>query len=344
MSRNAPDDANRGRCRRASVPGGAAHEVVADSTFNMATITASLPSGTVTFLFTDIEGSTRLIQQHPQAMKEALVRHNALLQGSINAHRGRVFQILGDGFCSAFEDAGDALTAALEAQRALHQENWGDLGQVRVRMGLHTGNVEALGGEYASSLTLARTQRVMTAGHGGQTLLSSGAVDRIRNSLPAGTTLRDLGKHKLRGLAEAENIYQLVAADLPSAFPPLRVEDIAVSASAPLQQLVRGQLVGRRNELQQLQQHWATAQQATGQLVLLSGEPGVGKTRLAQDAVAHAQKGGATVLRGGCYEYEATTPYLPFVEAFREWAHRQSPEQLRRALGTTATEIAKFAP
>ena len=264
----------------------------------MDTITASLPSGTVTFLFTDIEGSTRLIQQHPQAMKEALVRHNALLQGSIGAHRGRVFQILGDGFCSAFEDAGDALAAALEAQRALHQENWGDLGQVRVRMGLHTGNVEALGGEYASSLTLARTQRVMTAGHGGQTLPSSGAVDRIRNNLPAGTTLRDLGKHKLRGLADAENIYQLVAADLPSAFPPLRVEDIAVSASAPLQQLVRGQLVGRRNELQQLQQHWATAQQATGQLVLLSGEPGVGKTRLAQDAVAHAQKDGATILKG----------------------------------------------
>jgi class 3 adenylate cyclase/tetratricopeptide (TPR) repeat protein len=304
----------------------------------------TLPSGTVTFLFTDIEGSTRLIQQHPQAMKEALVRHNALLQGTIGAHRGRVFQILGDGFCSAFEDADDALAAALDAQRALHREDWGDVGSVRVRMGLHTGNVEALGGEYASSLTLARTQRVMSAGHGGQTLLSSGAVERIHETLPAGTTLRDLGKHKLRGLAEAENIYQLVAADLPSAFPPLRAEDIAVSASAPLQQLVRGQLVGRRNELQQLQQHWATAQQATGQLVLLSGEPGVGKTRLAQDVVAYAQKSGATILRGGCYEYEATTPYLPFVEAFREWTHRQSPEQLRRALGTTATEIAKFAP
>jgi tetratricopeptide (TPR) repeat protein len=107
---------------------------------------------------------------------------------------------------------------------------------------------------------------------------------------------------------------------------------------------VRGQLVGRSRELQQLKQHWANAQQARGQLVLLSGEPGVGKTRLAQDLVAHARQSGATVLRGGCYEYEATTPYLPFVEAFREWTRRQSAAQLRAALGPTAPEIAKLAP
>src|SRR4029434_4150373 len=114
--------------------------------------------------------------------------------------------------------------------------------------------------------------------------------------------------------------------------------------SAPLHQLVRGQLVGRSHELQQLKQHWATAQQARGQLVLLSGEPGVGKTRLAQDLVTHARQSGATVLRGGCYEYEATTPYLPFVEAFREWTRRQGAAQLRAALGPTAPEIAKLAP
>ncbi len=304
----------------------------------------ALPSGTVTFLFTDIEGSTRLFQQHPAAMKEALARHNARLQDAIGAHRGHVFQVQGDGFCSAFEDAGDALAAALAAQRALHQERWGDVGTLRVRMGLHTGTVEARGGEYESSLTLARTQRVMAAGHGGQTLLSTSAAERVRDALPGGTTLRDLGRHKLRGLADAETIFQFVAADLPSAFPPLRVEDVAAAANAPLQQLVRGQLVGRISEAAQLRQHWANAQQARGQLVLLSGEPGVGKTRLAQDLVTHAQNSGATVLRGGCYEYEATTPYLPFVEAIREWTRRQSPEQLRTALGTTAPEIAKFAP
>jgi len=305
---------------------------------------SALPSGTVTFLFTDIEGSTRLFERHPEAMKEALVRHNALLQRSIGAHRGHVFQVQGDGFCAAFEESGDALEAALDAQRALHEERWGDVGAVRVRMGLHTGSVEARGGEYDSSLTLARVQRVMSAGHGGQTLLSSAAADRVRQALPAGTTLRDLGAHKLRGIAEAETIYQFVAADLPSAFPPLLVEDVAAANPTALSQLVRGQLVGRGSEAAQLREYWANAQQARGQLVLLSGEPGVGKTRLAQDLVAHAQKSGATLLRGGCYEYEATTPYLPFVEAFREWTRRQGVEQLRAALGATAPEIAKFAP
>src|SRR4029079_8336722 len=171
---------------------------------------SALPSGTVTFLFTDIEGSTRLFERHPEAMKEALVRHNALLQRSIGAHRGHVFQVQGDGFCAAFEESGDALEAALDAQRALHEERWGDVGAVRVRMGLHTRSVEARGGEYDSSLTLARVQRVMSAGHGGQTLLSSAAADRVRQALPAGTTLRDLGAHKLRGIAEAETIYQFV--------------------------------------------------------------------------------------------------------------------------------------
>ena len=305
----------------------------------------NLPSGTVTFLFTDIEGSTQLIQQHPEAMKAALAKHNAVLQDAIGTHGGSVFQILGDGFCAAFVTAADALAAALDAQRALHRQNWGDVGELRVRMGLHTGTVEARGGEYDSSLTLARVQRVMSAGHGGQTLLSSQVAERVRAMLPEATTLRDLGKYKLRGIAEAENIHQLVAADLPSEFPPLRVEDIAAAdAAPPLQQLVRGQLVGRASEMQQLLQHWAHAQQARGQLVLLSGEPGVGKTRLAQGLMAHAQVNGATLLRGGCYEYEATTPYLPFVEAFREWTRRQSEEQLRVALGAMAPEIAKFAP
>jgi class 3 adenylate cyclase len=305
---------------------------------------SALPSGTVTFLFTDIEGSTGLFQQHPDAMKDALVRHNALLHDAIGTHRGHVFLVLGDGVCSVFDDAGDAVAAALAAQRALHEESWGEVGAVRARMGLHTGSAEALNGEYVSSLTLARAQRVSAAGHGGQILLSSAAANRVRDDLPGRTTLRDLGVHKLRGITEPETLYQLVAADLPSEFPPLRAEDVAAASSAPLRQLVRGQLVGRASEVQQLRQHWAAAQQARGQLVLLSGEPGVGKTRLAQDLIAHAQQSGATILRGGCYEYEATTPYLPFVEAFREWTRRQSAAQLGAALGPAAPEIAKFAP
>src|SRR5207248_4883697 len=137
-------------------------------------------------------------------------------------------------------------------------------------------------------------------------------AERVRAGLPAGTALRDLGVAKLRGLTDAESVFQVVAADLPSEFPPLRIDDGATSSAGLLQELVRGRLVGRHAESEQLKQHWQHAQQARGHMVLLSGEPGVGKTRLAQELVGHAQQNGATLLRGGCYEYEATTPYLPF--------------------------------
>ena len=306
---------------------------------------SALPSGIVTFLFTDIEGSTRLFQQHPGAMKDALARHNALLQRAIGAHRGHVFHVLGDGFCSVFEDSGDALAAALAAQRALHEEDWGEVGAVRVRMGLHTGSAEARHDDYVSSLTLARAQRVAAAGHGGQTLLSAAAADRMRDALPSGTTLRELGVHKLRGITEPEAIHQLVAADLPSEFPPLQAEDVAAATSSPLHQLVRGQLVGRASELQQLRQHWAATQQARGQLVLLSGEPGVGKTRLAHELIVYAQLSGAVVLRGGCYEYEAATPYMPFAEALRDWISAHSADDsCAQQLGSNAFELSRLAP
>lgn len=303
-----------------------------------------LPAGTVTLMFTDIEGSTRLIEQHGALAQDALARHHALLQAAIAAHRGHVFNIVGDGFCAAFADAGEAVAAAIDAQRALHAASWGELGELRVRIGLHRGAVDVVDGEYRSSLTLVRAQRVMAAGHGGQTLLSAPTADDVRGRLPAGATLRDLGLHKLRGLADADAIFQVVAAGLPSEFPPLRVEEAGAASTGLLQELVRGRLVGRASEFDQLRRHWEQAGQSRGHLVLLSGEPGVGKTRLAQELLDHARQAGATLLRGGCYEYEATTPYLPFIEAFRQWVRITSADALRTALGATATEIAKLAP
>jgi class 3 adenylate cyclase len=305
---------------------------------------SGLPTGKVTFLFTDVEGSTRLIEQHPDAMGAALARHHVLLERAVADRGGHVFNVVGDAICSAFDDAAKAIDAALAGQRALQRESFGPIASLRVRMGLHTGAVEVRDGEYAASLALVRVQRVTSAGHGGQVLLSAATADAVSARLPAGTTLRSVGAYKLRGLAEPELLYQLVAADLPSDFPALRVEETAPSSASPLDRLVRGQLVGRNAELVQLERCWSEAQQARGQLVLLSGEPGVGKTRLANALMAHAQRRGATVLRGGCYEYEATTPYLPLVEAFREWVHGQSDAELRAALGAAAPEIAKFAP
>jgi tetratricopeptide (TPR) repeat protein len=304
----------------------------------------TLPSGIVTFLFTDIEGSMRLLQQHPGAMPGALARHHALLHDAIGFYHGCVFKIVGDAFCSVFERADNAVAAALRAQRALHRESWSGIDALRVRMGLHTGAAEPQDGEYASSLTLARAQRVMSAGHGGQIVLSAATAERVRPTMAPGTTLRLLGSHKLRGLAEPETLFQFVAADLPSEFAPLRVENAGSMPGAVLHELVRGKLVGRTVELTQLKEHWDQAQQARGHLVLLSGEPGVGKTRLAQELIANVRQSGATLLRGGCYEYERITPYLPLVEALREWVHGQGIEQLRAKLGTTAAEMAKLAP
>jgi class 3 adenylate cyclase/tetratricopeptide (TPR) repeat protein len=304
----------------------------------------ALPAGTVTLLFTDIEASTRLIERHGARAQDALAQHHAILSRVIAAHRGHVFNIVGDAFCAVFADTKEAAGAAIDIQRALHDSAWGEVGDVRVRIGLHTGDVDVVDGTYASSLALVRAQRVMNAGHGGQTLLSAATASAIHADVPDGSILRDVGVHKLRGLGEPDSLFQLVTPGLPSEFPPLRVEDSATVAGGLLQELVRGRLVGRAAETAQLRQHWAQAEQARGHLVLLSGEPGVGKTRLAQALLDEAQRAGATVLRGGCYEFEATTPYLPFIEAIRQWVHRTGAEALRAVLGASASEIAKLAP
>ena len=153
---------------------------------------SDLPSGTVTFLFTDIESSTQLIERHPDASRSALARHQTLLQGAIDAHGGRVFQVIGDALLSAFVSADDALAAALEAQRAMQQEDWGEVGAVRVRMGLHTGAAETHNGEYLSSLTLVRVQRVTAAGRGraGSCLAANARRPRLPPPRKAASGLR----------------------------------------------------------------------------------------------------------------------------------------------------------
>ena len=121
----------------------------------------TLPSGTVTFLFTDIEGSTKLAQGHPDKWESLQQRHHAILQSMIEAHNGFVFQIIGDAFCAAFHTASDGLNTAIEAQQKLQTENWEET-PVKVRMGLHTGSAERKGNDYHGYMTLARVQRVMS--------------------------------------------------------------------------------------------------------------------------------------------------------------------------------------
>ena len=166
------------------------------------------PTGTVTFLFTDIEGSTSLAQRSPDALQAVLTRHHAILRNAIESHRGTVFQIIGDAFCAAFHTVGDAMQAALDAQHALAREEWA-LGPVKVRMGINTGAAQAVTEKphsevYAGYLTLTRTQRIMSVAYGGQILLSNASADLVREEIRGEVNLRYLGEHRLKSLPTIE--------------------------------------------------------------------------------------------------------------------------------------------
>ncbi len=181
-------------------------------------MTGPLPTGTLTFLFTDIEGSTQRWEHQGDAMSSALVRHDEILRGAIEGRGGHVFKTVGDAFYGAFAEAPSALQAALDAQAALLSEDWSAFGAafgaVRVRMGLHSGHAEARGGDYFGP-ALNRTARLASAGHGGQVLLSSTARAGMADHLPEGAGLRDLGEHRLKDLRHAEHIWQVTAPGLP---------------------------------------------------------------------------------------------------------------------------------
>ena len=155
-----------------------------------------LPSGTVTFLFTDIEGSTKLWEQHPEAMRLALARHDNLLRQAIENNSGVVFKTMGDAFCAAFATAPNALAAALDAQRTLHAEPWPDHLTLYVRMALHTGTAELRDNDYFGQ-PLNRVARLLAAGHGAQVLISAATQELTRDTLPAAAGLKDVGRTPL---------------------------------------------------------------------------------------------------------------------------------------------------
>jgi len=235
------------------------------------------PTGTVTFFFTDIEGSTRLWEQHPEAMRAALARHDALLRKAIESRGGFVFKTIGDGFCAAFSTAPVALETALAGQRALAAEDWGDT-PIRVRIGLHTGVANARGGDYFGP-ALNRVGRIMAAGHGGQILLSLATQELVRDQLPADVNLRDMGERRLRDLIRPERLFQVLAPDLPESFPPLRTLDYRPN-NLPAQTT---SFVGRENELAEVRR---TLLQPQVRLLTLTGPGGMGKTRLALQVAA----------------------------------------------------------
>jgi predicted ATPase/class 3 adenylate cyclase len=239
---------------------------------------AGLPTGTVTFLFTDIEGSTRLWEKHPEAMKVALARHDQLLRGAIEAHRGNVFKTIGDAFCAAFWEAEDAVAATLQFQRALAAEPWGDTGPLKVRAALNTGETQERDGDYFGP-ALNRVARLLSAGYGGQILLCGSTAGVVRGALPDGASLRDLGERRLKDLTHPEHVYQLYAADLPADFPPLKTLDSRPN-NLPAQTTL---FIGREKELEAIRQRLLRPEV---RVLTLMGPGGVGKTRLGLQAAA----------------------------------------------------------
>jgi predicted ATPase/class 3 adenylate cyclase len=230
----------------------------------------SLPTGTVTFLFTDIEGSTRLLQRIGPAYERLQHDHGRILRAAIAAGGGSEVDTEGDSFFAAFATPTGAVNAAVAAQRDLAAHDWPHGGPVRIRMGVHTGEGVVSEGMYLG-LDVNRAARIAAAGHGGQVLLSDATRALVEAALPPGVTLRDLGEHRLKDLARPERLYDLAIEGLPTEFPPLR--SLGGGAKLPLQVT---SFVGRDRELSDL-----TDLLASARLVTLTGPGGTGKTRLA---------------------------------------------------------------
>ena len=239
----------------------------------------TLPSGTVTFLFTDIEGSTAFWERNRSAMAAVVDRHLVILRRVVEAHGGTLFKVIGDATQSAFPTVPRAVAAAVEAQRALGREPWPDeTGSLLVRMALHAGEADPVGGDYLAP-SLNRLSRLLAAGHGGQILLTLTAADLTRDALPAGAALRDLGEHQLRDLHRSERVWQLLHPDLPVTFP--RLKSMALGRhNLPAQPTP---FIGREREVAQVVE---LLRRDEVRLLTLTGPGGIGKTRLAIHAAA----------------------------------------------------------
>ncbi len=234
------------------------------------------PSGSVAFLFTDVEGSTRRWERYGDAMRAALRRHDELLRTECESRGGYIFKTIGDAFCAAFPTAGRALEAAVAAQRALGREDFSGVDGIHVRMAIGAGEADERDGDYFGTV-VNRTARLLSAGHGGQILLSGEAGDLALTSLPSGVTLRHLGSLPLRDIKEPERVYQPVGENLRSEFKPLR------ALETPPNNLPRQatSFVGRHDDLARIE-----GLLEEGPLVTVSGAGGIGKTRVALEVAA----------------------------------------------------------
>jgi len=230
----------------------------------------TLPTGIVTFLFTDIEGSTKLAQNFHDRISEVLEKHHFIMNIAVESNNGFVFKMIGDAFCCAFQNADDAVRASVDAQKKLSSEEWNEA-VIRVRMGIHSGNAEWSGKDYMGYITLARTQRVMSAAYGGQIIISNDAYDITKDSYSEEISFRDLGNRRLKDLIQPIKLYQVMSEDIPADFPPLKTLDARPNN-------LRVQLtsfIGREKEMTELKKLFSVTR-----LLTLLGPGGTGKTRL----------------------------------------------------------------
>ena len=234
--------------------------------------TADLPSGTVTFLFTEVEGSTRLWEELPDITRHVMPRHDKLLREAVESHDGFIVKTTGDGFFAVFATANDAVTAAVAAQRALVADDWNIAETVRVRMGIHTGGAEVRDGDYSGG-AVNRASRLMSVANGGQIVVSTATEELLQNALPEKYGFVDLGEHRLRDLGQPERLFQVTHPDLGRDFAPLRTLDAFPTSNLPAQ---LDSFVGREGDVSEIAQVLREKR-----LVTLTGVGGVGKTRLA---------------------------------------------------------------
>jgi predicted ATPase/class 3 adenylate cyclase len=239
------------------------------------------PTGTVTFLFSDIEGSTVRWDTNRAEMQEAIRRHDEVMRAAIERNGGYVFKTIGDAFCAAFATVPEAVTAALDAQRAIGATDWDSVDGLRVRMAIHVGVADEREADYFGP-TVNRVARLLAAGHGGQVLLSGAAKELSRELLPHQTALLDLGQHRLRDLSAPEHVFQLQAPGLPQEFPNLHSLD-ALPNNLPIHLTP---LIGRDGEIAEV-----TRLLESSRLVTLTGAGGIGKTRTALEVAAGMSQG-----------------------------------------------------
>ena len=293
-----------------------------------------LPEGIVTFLFTDIEGSTQLLNQLGDQYADLLGEHHEIIRKLINKWHGQEVGTQGDAFFIAFAQAEQAVHAVVEIQNALSQHNWPQDVEVRVRMGLHTGKA-LISKEGYFGIDVHRAARIAHIGHGGQVLLSERTEALVRDELPLGVSIFDLGTYRLKDLRKPDQIFQLIIDGLPAEFPPLSslemhlpkisLEKDEIKLPPFLEEEIEvayaPKFVRRERELQQLSDYLQKAMDGEGQVVFVTGEAGRGKTALVEEFTHHAMEAHPKLLvvSGNCNSYSGIgDPYHPFREIFSQ--------------------------